>query len=210
MNKLSVKKGIFIVSALLLTGTATMTAYAFLGSKPEEKINTIRVGEQAETIQETFDEPTVQNTTDIVQKIVNVKNTGSVPCFARVYLDFSDSSVQNQAEIIYTKDNIKQTKKWTEFLNDLPDSWTYISETDETNGTTLGGYFYYTQILNPNSTTASLIDAIKTNFQNVNDISDFEIIVYSETVQTVEINTSGTVYQDTDYLNAWKSFLHIS
>ena len=151
-------------------------------------------------------------------KKVYVENTGTSDQFVRVYLDFSDSRVRDNAMIVYQKENQTQTKSWDEFLRNLPENWTYVSyvSTDDTDYSTLGGYFYYTKVLKPDETTTALIDSITTDFRtddtdtNTDNIKDFDIIVYSESVQTVEIDTSGTVYTDTDWKKAWKSFLHIS
>jgi hypothetical protein len=63
-------------------------------------------------------------------------------------------------------------------------------------------------VLNAGEETSPLLSSVKTDFESTYDISDFDIIVYSESVQTIEINASGTQY--TEYEKAWKSFLHIS
>ncbi len=200
--KLPVKKVTAVVSALLLTGTAAMTAYAFLGSKPEEKVNTIKVGEQKETVQETFTSPDMQTQNDTVQKVVNVKNDGSVPCFVRVFLDLSDSRFSGGK--VKLSANGTDYYSVTEFNSHLPEGWEYVSGQNNA----LDGYYYFTKALAPEEETPPLLSKVKTEFENVYDISDFDIIVYSESVQTVEINASGTQYSD--YQKAWKSFLHIS
>ena len=47
---------------------------------------------------------------------------------------------------------------------------------------------------------------------NLDKITDYDIIVYSETVQTTEINSDATskVYTDAEWKDAWKSFLKVT
>ena len=128
-----------------------------------------------------------------------------------MFLDFSDSSVRDQTTITYRKNGSEQEKSWAEFLADLPEDWVYIPATDETDGALLGGFFYYTKILEPGETTPPLISALCTDFgsSEPEHIKNFDVIVYSESVQTVEIK-SGLVYDDTDpdaWKTAWRSFL---
>lgn len=108
----------------------------------------------------------------------------------------------------------------------------------------LGGYFYYTKSLaakngdTPGGKTPDLFDSVKVDFQkydehsevvdssNIDRIKSYEMIVYSETVQTVEtggkevsVDVDGTPgtstvygyeYKDSEWKEAWKSFLKIS
>ena len=115
-----------------------------------------------------------------------------------------------------------------------------------TNGK-LGGYFYYTEVLNTNpsvpegkpaynkpNVTERLFDSVVYSYSddehesNIDLISGFEMIVYSETVQTVEtgsvevskVDEHGdpvmeTVYgydyaEKNEWLKAWKSYLRVS
>ncbi len=199
--KFSVKQWIAAGSALLLTGTAAITAYAFLGTKPDEKVNKINVGKQEETVQETFTEPATQQQKNTFQKEVCVENTGDVPCFVRVYMDFSDSAVRDKTML---SANGTDYYKWNEYLTKLNPDWTYVSDESDA----LGGWFYYTKILQKGDSTTLLLKSLKTEYDTIYDISDFQLIVYSETVQTVEIG-SGKSYVENEWKTAWKSFLHI-
>ena len=144
-----------------------------------------------------------------------MQNTGTSEEFVRVYLDFSDSYVRDKAKIVYTKNGTQTSKSWSEFINDLPIDWAYVSESDATDGALLGGYFYYTKKLAAGQTTPPLMDGVQTNFaasegdSNVDNIDDFDIVVYTETVQTTEINADGTEYTDSDWKPAWRSFLDL-
>lgn len=202
---------LIVVAALFFAAAVPLTVYAYL-QKTEEKENQFTIGEDRVDVTENFTEPTYASMQDTFTKEVKVQNTGTSDQFVRLYLDFSDSRVREQAKIGYTKNDTKAEKSWTEFLEYLPDNWTYIPENDAVDGNLLGGYFYYTKVLEPNAETNALIEEVKTNFgsdSNTDNITDFNIIVYSESVQTVELNESGTVYADDQWKDAWKSFLTI-
>ncbi|MBR2283436.1 MAG: hypothetical protein IJ874_03310 [Ruminococcus sp.] len=101
-------------------------------------------------------------------------------------------------------------KSWSDFLGDLPDNWEYIPESDNGDGRLLGGYFYYTRVLKKGEATPCLIEGIETDFgsgTNTDNITDFDMIVYSESVQTTETDESGKEYPDSEWRDAWKSFL---
>ena len=137
----------------------------------------------------------------MIEKVVSVKNTGSVPCFVRVFLDLSDSRFSDGK--VKLSANGTDYDSADEFHSHLPEDWVYIS--DQHNA--LDGYYYYTKALNPGGETTPLLSSVKTDFESVYDIADFDILVYSESVQTVEIDTNGTVYSN--YADAWRSFLRV-
>ena len=214
-------KQFMIATACISAIAVPLTAYAYL-QKDLEQPNNFIIEEGKEEVTEEFISPEYMSMQNSFTKKVSVENTGTSDQFVRVYLDFSDSCVRDTAKIVCNTD--KEEKSWDEFLTYLSDNssnltyWVYIPESEDK---ILGGYFYYTKILKPkpktDETSASeewktspLIQAIKTNFgsdSNVDNITDFDIIVYSESIQTVELDTSGTVYKDEDWKNAWKSFL---
>lgn len=210
------KKTIIIVvaAALILAAATAITVYAYLQNTIQQP-NTFTIGENEVSVTEAFTEPDVMRMNDTFDKVVYVQNTGTSDQFVRAYLDFSDSRVRDKAKIVYTKNGTQTEKSWSEFLSDLPDNWEYVSETD-TDGAELGGYFYYGKILKVGETTPPLMDGVKTDFTtsqgdtNVDNISDFDIVVYTESVQTTEINAAGTVYTDNDWRLAWKKFLEVS
>lgn len=209
------KKIIVIIAGILaVIIAAAVTVYAYLQSTVEQP-NVFTVGSDSLQVTEVFTEPETMRMTNQFEKKVMVQNTGTSEQFVRVYLDFSDSRIRDNSEIVYTKNGTSQEKTWSEFLSDLPENWVYVSDTDS-DGDLLGGYFYYTKKLSSGETTNTLIDGVKTDFSaetgddNVDNINDFDIIVYTESVQTTEIDDSGTVYNDGDWKTAWKTFLEIS
>lgn len=63
--------------------------------------------------------------------------------------------------------------------------------------------------------TPNLIEKVKTDFtedgtENIDNINDFDIVVYTESVQTTEIDQNGTQYTDANWQTAWQSFLSLS
>ena len=196
------------VVLVIAAAAAAMVVYAYIQSIVEQP-NTFQIAEGSVEITETFTEPEVVSMDNTFEKVVTVRNTGTSDQYVRVFLHFSDSSVQEKSRIVYA--NSAEGTSWSNFLANPPQGWVYVPETDSV----LGGYFYYTQILTPGSTTPPLIQGIKTSFgngTNTDQITDFDVIVYTESVQTVEI-ASGTEYgpateeDPTPWRTAWESFL---
>ena len=206
-----VRAGVLFV--LALTAIAAVV-YAYIQSKIEQP-NPFQIGEGVAEITEAFPEPTLlQVNQNSFEKTVTVQNTGTSDQFVRVFLDFSDSRLRDKSKILYGSD---QKKRWSEFLDDhipksdseLPDGWAYVPQSDS-DGAVLGGFFYYTEILAPGEETPPLILGIETDYgSNPDQIKEFDVIVYSESVQTVEI-ASGTVYAAEEWRKAWRSFLERS
>lgn len=218
------------VGALLAAAAVTVGVYAYLESRVE-KPNKFIIREDKVAVTETFPEPTYMSMQNSFTKQVAVENTGSSDQFVRVYLDFSDSTVRDQSRMLYnglTGDDAENGVTWAAFLNAFSDpdnpvnGWVYVSDVPAASETpeqaaereTLGGYFYYTKVLKAGETTEKLIEGLKTDFRlsstdtdaNPDKITDFDIIVYTESVQTVETGT-GKVYADADWKIAWQSFL---
>ena len=199
------------VLLVLVLALAASVVNAYLQDK-DEKSNAFQIGEDQVTVTETFLQPSKLLQENTVPKTVAVQNSGSSDQYVRVFLDFSDSSVRDQTTILYQKDGSEQEQSWAGFLANLPEDWAYIPESDLTDGALLGGFFYYTKILEPGETTPPLITGLHTVFggSEPEHIKNFDVIVYSESVQTVEIQ-SGAVYADTDanaWKAAWRSFLN--
>jgi len=244
------KKVVLICSAAaaFVAAASFGITLAYLGDTTG-KDNTVIVGHGDEEIKEEFSAPSeVSMSNNEVKKKFSITNTGTVPLFARLYAEFSDSTIADKAKV---KVGDKEYK-WAVFKSKmaespdqrgddkdiLPKNWRYMPE-DPKNGK-LGGYFYYTKVLptsakatddNPN-VTDNLFDSVvysySDNESNIDLISGFEMIVYSETVQTVETGSvevskmdennnpvMETVYgydyaEKNQWLEAWKSYLRVS
>ena len=198
--------------AVILVGIGITLAYLGAADKRENKVI---VGRGDVSITEsTWTEPTTQLMENSTSKDVKVTNTGTVPCYVRVYMEFSDSEVGDVAKV--TGGNSIDAD-WSNFktalaagTNLISPKWRYVYNDPNDK---LNGYFYYTEPVAPNGITTALITAVKTDFNgnnnndsNIDKIKPYEIIVYSETVQT--IGTDGTDYGTTkDWKNAWQVFL---
>lgn len=206
-RKLSIASAAILLALVLAAGAAGL--YAYLQDKAE-RTNTFVVGTGTETVSEEFTPPEKLGMDNTFEKKVTVKNTGTSDQYVRVFLDFSDFSVRERSKIVYTKNETVKEAGWSEYLSDLPTGWVFVEETDPTDGAVLGGYFYYTSPLEPNASAAALMDGIKTKFGEGTDtdkITDFDVIVYSECVQTTETGTGAEYTAEGSWKTAWKSFL---
>ena len=112
---------------------------------------------------------------------------------------FSDSTTKEKSEL--SADGMA-FYHWNKFLKSLDSNWTYISAEDS-EPEALQGWFYYKQALPENGVTTALLKALQTNYNNnYYDISDFQLIVYSETVQAVD--ETGELIQQAEDIPAWK------
>ena len=225
------KKVVLICSAAaaFVAAASFGITLAYLGDTTG-KDNTVIVGHGDEEISEEFSAPSeVSMSNNEVKKKFYITNTGTVPLFARLYAEFSDSTIADKAKV-----KIGTTKySWADFKskmalppekrgtdnNILPKNWRYMPE-----------YPAY----NKPSVTDKLFDSVVYSYSDVSDesnidlISGFEMIVYSETVQTVETGSvevskvdennqpvMETVYgydyaEKNEWLEAWKSYLRVS
>ena len=183
----------------------------------EKRDNTVYIGEGDAEIVEEFEAPKKLEQSNEFKKQISVKNTGKNDCYVRVFVDFSSSEIRNKSYLSNEDDPNDSTKgtnfkSVTEFIESLKESdsnttnWVYIPENDA-NNPKLGGYFYYTKPLSAGESTNSLFKWVRTVFGENEDPQAFDIIVYTETVQTVETN-NGTVYSDSgSWKAAWNNFL---
>ena len=149
--------GIFIILAVVTVFSLMVNVtIAYLGDK-KDKTNTVKVGYADVSIGENFEEPSELEMINTITKQVQIQNTGTVPAFVRVYAEFADSSIASQAKVKYgTGEN--DVCSWAEFKEKLKYNkatfeepfedlkWRYVP-LDDASG--LGGYFYYTEALNP-------------------------------------------------------------
>lgn len=222
--------------ALIITGasaiTVTLLVLLTIGltgaylSDVKDVVNQVSVTEGKVSITESFPAVTEQYMSNSFTKKVQVTNpaSGSTDCFVRVFADFSDSTIWNdyQTKIVSldSGSNSKTYNSWSDFLSNVTNNsdWEYIPSGSPEDDK-LEGYFYYKKVLPVGQTTPPLFTDILVDYSknpsgtdtgsNIDKITDFEMIVYAETVQTTEIDSSGTVYGDNDWKKAWQSFLKV-
>lgn len=195
-NKLKMAAGAAGIIAIMAVGG---TAAYFAASSWLQ--NQASVGENTIALTEDFKTPDEMHKGDNkYKKTVQVTNTGTVPCYVRVYADFSDSKIKEASSIssdggkIYypASENKKHPDEgW------LPEGWRYEQMGQD------DGYYYYITPIQPGDKTSPLFTNIDTKFEDEKDVSQYDVIVYAESVQTVKHD--GT--QAADYNDAWTSFL---
>ena len=171
MFYLKLKTGtiIFIIISLAITVT-TCGIFAYL-SDTDSVTNSLSIGDNNTEITEIFTPPDNINPGDIIKKEVAVKNNGSMPCFVRVALLVSNKDMSNNITL-----NLDTT------------NWELKPD----------GYYYYKKILPVGSTTEKLLSSVSISSSiNTSDIEDFNITIYSESIQQGK---------NTSYTDAWQAF----
>ncbi len=186
---------IFLAIAVCLTGFTS--AYFIYG---RDLGNNFGIGENVMQIAEDYQPPKELGMGEnIFKKRVQVKNTGSIPCFVRVFVEFSSSEIRDISQI--SPDGRSYFPAASYHLN-LPEGWVYIDEDDEL----LGHYYYWTRALKAGDMTPPLFESVKTVIEKASQITDYEIIVYAESVQTLDKDgnefESGNAWEE-----AWREFL---
>ena len=88
------RKKIFITTAVITLAVLTViTAFAYFTKVINTRDNSVTIGYDSVEIVEEFVPPEKQTEITTYKKAVSVKNNGTVPCYARVYVEFSDSEI---------------------------------------------------------------------------------------------------------------------
>lgn len=149
-------KALLILSLCLLGSVGTLYAYFKVS---DTLTNKFTFGNNTIEIIEEFEVPQDPQPGSSFTKKPTVKNTGTVPCYVRMLVEFSDNRAADDSRIDFN------TMDWTE------------KQTD--------GYYYYKNVLTVGATTKPLFTTVTFDSDaNVDDIQDFDIIVYAESVQS--------------------------
>lgn len=116
--------------------------------------NEIKVGSQVSEVEENWDPPKEIKAGGTYDKEVSVKNTGTVPCYVRVFAELETPDMEEAIDIDFNQAD------WTKKQSD--------------------GYYYYKYALASGDSTEPLFTKLKAN----GDLSELSLIVYEETVQT--------------------------
>ena len=198
---------------LIAAGAAVVAAAALAGivygyfAAHKDKPNLVGVGEDDISITESFTPPE-QSKQFTYRKLVKITNTGSVPCYIRVRLEFSSSEIQSHASFSCDTSDPPDENSFRPaspastgcYAATPPDGWVYVWDQDEGNPTP--GFYYYKDAVNPGEATEALLSWVKMDYGE-SEIQAHDIYVYSESVQTVNPN-SGAEY--TDWKDAWRTF----
>lgn len=195
---MSRKYAAVILAMCVLCGVGMVWGYFFYGTR---NVNALTVGANTIRITEEYQQPEQLTVgANVFRKRVQVENTGSVPCFVRVFADFSDSDMRARSELSPDGSNYYPADRFAEHL---PEGWIYLEEASEP---LLGGFFYYMESLAPKEKTPVLWEKVRTSFANADQIQAFDIIVYGESVQVRDY--LGEYYTGADpWKQAWTEFL---
>ena len=142
---------VFVLLGFILVSLPFSTAYL---SHVETKDNLITIGNNDIMIVEDFIPPKAWQPNTAYKKDVKIQNTGTVPCFIRVYAAFSDTDIPAGFNI--------DTGRW-------------IQRSD--------GYWYYNGIIDPGTSTSSLFTKITIQDAKAEQLKTFDVIIYAESVQ---------------------------
>ncbi|MDO4328183.1 MAG: hypothetical protein Q4C66_02475 [Lachnospiraceae bacterium] len=210
LKQACVKKLAFVVVVCLASAGITM---AYLTYRMQI-INQILTGSNTISITEEFEPPQKQDVGDnIFKKKIQIENIDQTDSFIRVFMDFSDSSIKNIAQITPDGKHWYEASKYlSSDGSNLPENWVYISEADDV---LLGGYYYYTIPIKAKEKTTPLSECIMVTYSDVSQIRDFDILVMADSIQTYinEENADGTftakdVSEETDgWKIAWTEYM---
>ena len=204
------KKYILIgAAAAAIAFAGTLGTYAYLTDMGKLN-NEFTIGRNNIDIQEEYNPPSeLKQGDNTFIKEVQIENTGDVDCYIRVFADFSDSKVKENAFLSPDKltDPEDPGMRWVkateyrQFLSDNPDNhWVYVPL--DPDNYLLGGYYYYDIPLAPGEKTTYLIRSVKVEFEDELDVQDFDIIISAESVQVID--KDGNEFTDENNIPAWK------
>ncbi len=205
------RKKIFITTAVITLAVLTViTAFAYFTKVINTRDNSVTIGYDSVEIVEEFVPPEKQTEITTYKKAVSVKNNGTVPCYARVYVEFSDSEIcdisyfaQSETGSYYSAS--KDSANPDSYIIHLPENWIFVPESE---GEKLGGYYYYTKVLAPEDSTSLLFSHVKTDYTGSEiGIRQYDIIVYAESLQTVTSDSVDHSGETDGWRTAWTEFL---
>lgn len=142
---------VFLLAGIILMMVPFSIAYL---THVETRENRITIGQNDVMIEEDFTPPKQWQPDTTYEKDVKVRNTGSVPCYVRVYTALSDHTVPAELDF--------DTKDWT--------------QADD-------GYWYHNRIVEPGAVTSSLFTKVTIEGIEIEQRKTFDIIIYAESVQ---------------------------
>lgn len=152
---------LLFVNVLLISGIS-ISAYYYDKAMNQ---NSFTVGYNEIQVIEEFTPPSELRPGVAFTKSPAIKNTGTVPCYVRMFAEANNSSVGKYMSYDFN------TTEWSEKKAD--------------------GFYYYNTILQPGETTEALFTTVTIASDAVeSELKDFDIIVYSESVQSDGYDTA--------------------
>ena len=182
-----------VLVACLAAISAAGMAYAYLTDKNTLK-NTFTAGINETKLMEDFDPVPLDTGENIYKKEVWVKNVGTVPCFVRLFLGFSDQGIFDITEFAGEDEEFYPVMEYNEHL---PEGWIYDDTTD---------HYYYTKVLLPGEETTKVIHQVKTTFASEEEVRPYDLIAFEESINAR--SSDGTPFEGEDaYKKAWDEYL---
>lgn len=183
--------------ALLLT---LGTTFAYMTYR-QSLCNGLTAGRNTIVVNEDYMPPGEMREGDnIYRKAVQIRNTGTVDCYVRVFVGVSDSEIEARTEL---SEDGSVYYPFMEYIEHLPGGWEYCPKADDP---LLGGYFYYTEAVEPGTATMPLFEMVNTRFEHAEDVKNYEIFIYSESVQVLDREGKGFTGAE-PWKQAWTQFL---
>lgn len=142
---------VFLLAGIILMMVPFSIAYL---THVETKENRMTIGHNDVMIEEDFTPPKGWGSDTEYEKVVKVRNKGSVPCYIRVYVALSDTDIPAVLD--------HDTTQW---------------------GQKSDGYWYYDSIVDPGAATSPLFTKVSIGDAGAEQLKTFDIIVYAESVQ---------------------------
>lgn len=157
------------------------------------KMNGLGIGVNTIRIEEDFPPHAPVPGTDIFKKKVQICNTGTIPCYIRVYLAISDGETEKVTA--FSADG-KTFVPASSYKNAPPAGWTcYAGD----------GFFYCTQEIGPGKMTPVLLESVRTEFADAESVKPYDIYVYAESIQCRD--KDGRPFEGDDgWKKAWAEF----
>ena len=159
------KKNIIVVFALSLICIGIGSTMAYL-SDADKVENSFKIGTNKIEIVEDFEPPAKLEPNIEFKKDVSIKNVGSGDTFVRIKAVFTDSDMEKYCTVDFNSSEDKNDKS--------VDYW-YNTE---------DGYYYYKENLKIGDSSPSLFTKVALGNIPVEEIKDFDILVYVESYQS--------------------------
>lgn len=168
------RKKIILLITVFLVAVMTRMVYSYL-SDQVQKQNKMSIGENTIIPEESF-QPGDFVPGSVFVKAPSLKNTGNVICYVRMMVECSRSDMESLIEMNWN------TSDWTEKKDD--------------------GYYYYKRKLYPEETSVPIFTQVSiSNNIREEELKDFNIIVYGESIQAGEFDNYEKAWEQSAYAN---------
>ena len=173
--------------------------------------NTITPAENILEISEEYEPPVEQEEGEnIYKKRISIENNGNSPCYIRVYMDFSDSDVRSRSYLsndpgmnpgsFFSAERSSEGTTYISRLELVAPNWVFVPDDSLSK---MAGYYYYKNPVPAGEATEPLMTYVKTVNADQDDIKQYDIMVYAESIQLSD--SQGRVFDN--YTDAWENTL---